>query len=34
MLGLFNEAILWADKALEVDPKHCHSLYTKGTHIS
>ncbi|CAD8215074.1 unnamed protein product [Paramecium octaurelia] len=26
MLDQFNEAIIWADKALEVDPKHRDSL--------
>ncbi|CAK78282.1 unnamed protein product (macronuclear) [Paramecium tetraurelia] len=30
MLSKYNEAIIWADKALEVDPKHCNSLFCKG----
>ncbi|CAD8203036.1 unnamed protein product [Paramecium octaurelia] len=30
MLGQYNEAIIWVDKALQVDPKHCLSFFTKA----
>ncbi|CAD8107899.1 unnamed protein product [Paramecium sonneborni] len=30
MIGQYNEAIIWADKALQVNPKHCNSLHTKA----
>ncbi|CAD8141249.1 unnamed protein product [Paramecium pentaurelia] len=33
MLGQYNKAIIWADKALQVDPKHCSSLCTKSNSL-
>lgn len=30
MLSKFNEAIIWADKALALDPKHLNTIYVKG----
>ena len=34
LLGKHEEAIIWYDKALEVDPESVYALYNKGAALS